>query len=105
LRRRGGKEFLNFNPQSPTVNGFLGGITFTALILLVQFPHTFRFIRILIPLTVGVSFLFILATLGTSRDSTDEDSVHRYYFQLNVIFIALGLFGIMIIIPNHSLHF
>ncbi len=88
-------EIFNFNSQSPTVNGFLGGITFTALILLIQSPHTFKFIHILIPLTAGVSFSFILAILGTSMDG----NVHRSFFRLNVGFITLGLFGIMLIIP------
>jgi len=101
-------DFKNFNSQLPTVTGFLGGITFTALILLFEksgdmkllIPFTsITVISILIPLTAVVSFLFILATLGSMRVPIEGGSVHRKFYNLIVCYIIAGFIGLMIIIP------
>ena len=98
----------NFNPQAPTVTGFLGGVTFTALILLLDradtitllIPYTtITLISILIPLTATVSFLFILATLGSLRMPIEGGSVHQKFYNLVLAYIVVGFIGLMIIIP------
>ena len=92
-------ERKNFNPQATTVTGFLGGVTFTALILLfvkadtmtLSIPYVnIKLISILIPLTAIVSFLFILGTLGTLRMPVEGGSVHKKFYDLSlsVVFIV-----------------
>ncbi|MBI3640388.1 MAG: hypothetical protein HY223_08755 [Thaumarchaeota archaeon] len=92
-------NFKNFNKQSPIVTGFLGGLTFTGLIFFIQQTNTMKLAPILIPLTAGVSFLFILATIGTMRVSVEGGSVHPDFYKLNIGFILAGLGGIMVMIP------
>ncbi|HUL51740.1 MAG TPA: hypothetical protein VLT10_00540 [Verrucomicrobiae bacterium] len=102
------EERRNFSASSTTANGFLGGVTFTSLILLLEkgdsltlsIPYLdVRLISILIPLTAVVSFFFILATLGTIRDRTDEGSVHKRFYYLTLSYTVAGLIGLMFIIP------
>lgn len=92
-------DFKNFNPQVPIATGFLGGITFSALVFFIQQIHVMKLGEILVPLTSGISFLFILATLGSLRHPSEEGSAHKHFFNLVNGYITAGLFGLMLIIP------
>lgn len=81
-------NFKNFNAQAPIVTGFLGGITFTALLFFIQQINTIKLSWLLIPLTAAVSFLFILSTLGTLRYPVPTGSVHPHFYTVNIVFIT-----------------
>lgn len=96
----GTMRFTNFNTQSPMVNAFLGGITFTALVLVSQSHDTFKMAKFLIPLTAFASLLFIVATLSSMKEPSKEGSVHPYLFKFNVWLTTIGISVLMVgIIP------
>jgi len=96
----GNIRFVNFNTQSPTVNAFLGGITFTALVIFTQSQNTFKLHDLLIPLTAFTSILFIMATLSSMKEPSKEGSVHPYLFKFNVLLTTIGISILLVgIIP------
>jgi len=88
------------NPQTPIFMAFLGGISFSALMLFIQSANTLKFVNILIPLTATISFLFVLITLGTMKTT-----VHKDFRDLIYIFTNIGMYGLMAIIPIAILSF
>lgn len=92
----GTTKFTGFNTQSSAVNAFLGGITFTALVMVSQSHDTFKMADVLIPLTAFTSLLFIIVTLSSMK----HDGVHPYFFKFNVLLMTIG-FSILtvVIIP------
>ncbi len=94
-----GKPYWSFNPQLPTVTGFLGAVTFTVMILLMESSSKFVYSEILIVWTGAVSFLLIVATLGGSTDQRNASSLTPQFINLVKGCYFLGFFGLMILIP------
>ena len=92
-------EVYLFNQQIPSVTGFLGGITFTAMVLLMQSASEIKFSDWLIPATAFVSFLFIITTLTTLIDPKLHRGVGKKHFTINLIFIQMGFVGLLVLIP------
>lgn len=93
------KSHWSFNPQLPTVTGFLGALTFTALILIMQFPSEIQFSEILISITAIVSFLFIMATLGGAIDQRHHHLITDQFMGVVSVCYVLGIFGMFAILP------
>jgi len=88
-----------FNPQAPAITAFMGGITFTAMVLLMQSAEKINFSEWLIPATAFVSFLFIITTLGTLVDPQRHIGVEKQHFTVNLIFLKIGFIGLIVLIP------
>lgn len=83
---------------------FLGGITFTAFVLLIQSREKFLYADWLIPSTAIVSFFLILATFGrVNLSSTEKDN--KKLESTVAVFILIGFFGLMILIPLYIFSF
>lgn len=91
-------KFYGFYRQTPTVTGFLGGITFGAMILFLDSSAQFKYSELLTPVAAMASIFFIFATLGSIK-SSDEGKIHEYFFELIGFFTLAGLIAIMVIIP------
>lgn len=90
----------SFNPQLPNVTGFLGAITFAAMILIIQSAKELQFSEVLIPSTAIVSFFFIIATLGGATDQRNSPNLTPYFKNLVKFTLFMGLFMlIFLIIP------
>ena len=89
------EERQGFNPQVPTVTGFFGAITFTSLILLMQFSDEIKYAEFLIPFTATISFFFIIVTIGGAiqLDHTKQ------FKKLIVVCFMIGYYGLIFLIP------
>lgn len=99
------EKIFSFNPQLPTVTGFLGGITFTAMILTIQFSEKFSALQFtsysefLIIYSAVVSFFFIIATIGGSIDQRNAPLITNKFRMYVGIMFSLGLYGLLGLIP------
>ncbi len=89
----------SFNPQLPTVTGFLGALTFTALILIMQFSSDIKFSEILISITATVSFLFIIVTLGGAIDQRNSHLITKPFIRFVLVCYTIAIFGMFVILP------
>lgn len=89
-----------FYQHSENTTAFLGGITFTAMILLLEFSSNMETSEILIPGTAIISILFIMSTVGTLKMKAEDDIKDNTIFPKFVKQCGrAGFFGILIILP------
>lgn len=89
-----------FYQHSENTTAFLGGITFTAMILLLEFSTNLIYSEILIPGTAIISILFIMSTVGTLKMKIDNDIKDNTKFPEFVQTCGrAGFFGMMVILP------
>lgn len=93
-----------FHSNFLNMTAFLGGITFTALVLLIQSKDKFLYSDWLIPITAISSFMLILATFGRLLSIGNQKRGKNYDVVL-AVFSLIGLFGLMGIIPFFILPF
>ena len=94
-----GSSGFSFNPQLPTVLGFLGSITFASMILMMQFSSDLEFSDVIITLTGVTSFLFIISAIAGAIDERHYKLITKKYMNFVRICMYLGIFGILIIFP------
>ena len=81
-----------------TISGFFGALTFTAMILIMQFSINIKFSEILIPWTAIVSFFFILSTIGFINIDVEKKHPDRFRRIIMFCFLA-GFYGLIFVIP------
>jgi len=102
-----GKKENTFHTHSLGVTGFLGGITFAAMILLIQsrndiqLPSDFPpfYLDSLITGTAISSVLFIVASVGMIRVAAGEKDEDDPFSHAMATFASLGFFGLMALLP------
>jgi len=88
-----------------TTSAFLGGLTFTAMIFVMQSREDFvyqNFVyypEIMITCLGGISFVFVLASIGHLDTATHIFSVFGKTHKLSFKFSAIGWICIIILIP------
>lgn len=93
-----------FHTNFSSFTAFLGGITFTVLVLLIQSKEKFLYSDWLIPIAAITGFLLILATLGrvvivgNAKRGENFDKVLA-------VFALIGFFGLALMIPFFILPF
>lgn len=91
-------DYLALDNKAITVSGFFGALTFTAMILLMQFSTEIKYSEILIPWTALVSFFFIIVTIGILN--IDAQKIHPDRFNHIVMFcFIMGFYGLIFVIP------
>jgi len=91
-------SYENFDSQAITITGFFGALTFTAMVLIMQFSSIIMFSEILIPWTAIVSFFFILTTIGIIN--ADAEKKHPERFRRVIMFsFMVGFYGLIFVIP------
>lgn len=96
-----------FHSHSLGVTGFLGGIAFAAMILLIQsknditLPSDFPsfYLDALITGTAISSVFFIVASVGMIRVAAGEKDEKDPFSEAMATFASLGFFGLMILLP------
>ncbi len=88
----------NLDNKAITISGFFGGLTFTAMILLMQFSDKIQFSEILIPWTALVSFFFIIVTIGFVMIDIEKSHPKRFRYVMMFCFLA-GFYGLIFVIP------
>ena len=89
-----------FYQHSENATAFLGGITFTAMILLLEFSTNLIYSEILIPDTTIFSILFIMSTVSTLKMKIDNNIKDDTKFPIFVQTLGrAGFFGIMALLP------
>lgn len=92
-----GKTFFS---NAVGVTGFLGGITFATMILLIQSETKVVNHEYMIPGTAIISVLFIISTIGNMHVSHDSQNKNNKLQYIMGFFAQLGFFGLMVIIPT-----
>lgn len=97
-----------FHKNMLTVTSFLGGITFAALVLIIEFSHnnTYEFphwmplnyLEILLISTAFTSTLFILATVGTIKIAAGEKNLDSLFTKITTILADAGFYAFLIIL-------
>jgi len=102
---------MSDKPQLPwhsnylNATAFLGGITFTALVLLMESKEKIPYVDFLIPITALVSFFLIASTIGrVVLASSDEERFAKFDI-VNSVFTLIGFFGLLSLIPFFVLPF
>ena len=104
-------KLFSFNPQLPTVTAFLGGLTFTAMILIIQFSENFAlsyfppYPELLISFSAVVSFFFIMSTIGGAVDQRNAALITSNYRSFVYVLLVLAWVGLLILIPAFLLPF
>ena len=81
------------------VNGFLAGIVFTTMVLLIQIQDKISFSEFLIPATAGVAIMFIMGTLSVLFYLAPDAESPKHATKALGGFFLIGLFGLLVIIP------
>lgn len=90
--------YANLDNKAIAISGFFGGLTFTAMILLMQFSDEIKLSEILIPWTAIVSFFFIIVTIGFVNADVKKSHPDRYRYVIMFCFLA-GYYGLIFVIP------
>lgn len=96
-----------FHGHSLSVTSFLGGITFAAMILLIQsrkdiaIPSEFPtfYLDLLITGTAITSVLFIVSSVGMIRIASGERKANEKFSKSMEVFAALGFYGLIALLP------
>jgi len=87
----------NFDGNILTVTSFFGALTFTVMVLLIQFSDEIQFSEIIIPWMGLVSFFFIINSIGIlNADSVTKPDRMR---KLMKVCFVLGFYGLVLVIP------
>lgn len=97
------KEIWHGNYLNATT--FLGGITFTALVLLIESKEKIVFAEFLIPITALVSFFFIISTIGRVVLASSDEKRFKKFDDVIATFTLMGFFGLLSLIPFFVLPF
>lgn len=90
--------FAHIDNMGITVCGFFGALTFTAMVLLMQFSEDIQFSEVLIPWTATVSFFFIITTMGFVNANVEKSHPNRYVVLMKSCFL-IGFYGLIFLIP------
>jgi len=112
-KKKEGNGENTFHSHSLNVTGFLGGITFAAMILLMQskkdipIPSNFPsfYLEALITATAISSVFFIISSVGMIRVASGEKSEDETFSKAMSVFAGLGFFGLMALLPFMILPF
>jgi len=94
-----------FHALGVNATGFLGGITFATMILIIGLPTKLQYSEIIISATAIVSVLFIMATLGMMRVASGIVSENTDFSKYMEGFAGAGFWGLMAILPAIVLQF
>lgn len=97
-------NFLDFDNKTISTSGFFGALTFTAMVLLMQFPEEIEYSEILIPWTALVSFCFIIVTMGIMNADVEKSHPNIFRYLIVVCFLV-GYYGLIFLIPFLVLSF
>ena len=88
-----------FFQRSENATAFLGGITFTTMVLLLEFSTDLIYSEILIPGTAIVSVFFIISTVGTVKIAAADIKTDTKFATFVQSCARAGFLGIMVILP------
>lgn len=91
-------DYTSFDSNAITISGFFGALTFTAMVLLMQFADQIKFSEILIPWTAIVSFFFIIVTIGLVNANVAKSHPDRFRYVMVFCFLV-GFYGLIFVIP------
>ena len=97
------KEIWHGNYLNATT--FLGGITFTALVLLIESKVKIVVAEFLTPITALVSFFFIISTIGRVVLASSDEKRFKKFDDVIATFTLMGFFGLLSLIPFFVLPF
>ena len=97
-----------FYANSLFVTTFLGGITFAAMILLIQVPNDFLsrvnnlppyYLRVLITGAAMTSIFLIVASVGMIRVAAKEKTADHIFSNFMNLFATIGYIGLLTLFP------
>lgn len=91
-------DYTHLDSSTITISGFFGALTFTAMILLMQFSDEIKYSEILIPWTAIVSFFFIIVCIGVINIGIQKSHPDRFRYVLMFCFLT-GFYGLIFVIP------
>ena len=91
-------DYTDLDSNAITISGFFGALTFTAMILLMQFSDEIKYSEILIPWTAIVSFFFIIVCIGLINADVQKSHPVRFWYVVMFCFLA-GFYGLIFVIP------
>ncbi len=89
----------SFHSYALGVTGFLGGITFATMVLIMQIHSEIEYSEWLITGTALVSVLFIISTIGMVHVAYNEKKAGENFANFIKNLATLGFFGLMIVLP------
>lgn len=89
----------SFHSYALSVTGFLGGITFASMILLMQIQDQFEYGEWLITGTAIVSVFFIISTVGMVHIASNQKEAGKKFTYLMQNMANFGFFGLMALLP------
>lgn len=104
----------SFHEYSLSVTGFLGGITFAAMVLIIEsqdkynynIPYGIPYPQLLITGTAIISIFFIISTVGAIRIASGEKKPKDSFSRFNTMVADAGLYGLIIaLLPGLILPF
>jgi len=90
---------INFYGFGVGTTGFLAGITFATMVLLIQFESQLGFLDILITATAIISVLFIVSTLGMMRVASGQVDEKGIFSQFTSYIGSIAFLIFMGILP------
>jgi len=94
-----------FHGHAQNVTGFLGGITFAAMVLLVESNDKISNADILITMTALSSMLFIFSTIGMIRVASGVNKIDSEFARLTEWLAVAGFIIFMLVLPLVVLQF
>ena len=91
-------NYDNLDTNAITISAFFGALTFTSMVLIMQFSSDIKYSEILISCTAIVSFFFILSTIGFVNFDVEKKHPDRFRHIIMFSFMA-GFYGLILIIP------
>lgn len=91
-------DYTSLDSNAITVCGFFGALTFTAMVLLMQFADQIKLSEILIPWTAIVSFFFIIVTIGLVNVNVEKSHPNLFWYVMMFCFLV-GFYGLIFVIP------
>lgn len=88
----------DFPALSLGILGFLGGVTITTLILVIQIIEKYPYAEFLLTAIATISFLFIIASWGTIHEASNPKTKKEFSDVLAALKMA-SFFGLIAIIP------
>jgi len=89
----------SFHSNALGVTGFLGGITFATMVLIMQITEDLPLKEFLITGTAIVSIFFIVSTIGMVHVAFNPKKAGENFAKFTQNLATIGFFGIMVILP------
>jgi len=89
----------SFYSNALGVTGFLGGITFASMVLIMQITENLPLKEFLITGTAIISVFFIVSTIGMVHVASDPKKAGEPFAKFTQNLATIGFFGIMLVLP------